>query len=51
MIPDPELGAHSYGEGSMEEEALADLRGAPRAYFEAFRLDCAMARSSMKTGT
>jgi hypothetical protein len=35
------------GEGNTEEEALADLRGALRAYFEAFGLDCALARPSI----
>ena len=34
----------AYGEGSAEEEAIADLREALRTYVEGFGLDDALAR-------
>jgi predicted RNase H-like HicB family nuclease len=52
MIPDLEQGGFTarvpdipaYGEGETEEEAIADLREALRAYIEAFGIDDAVAR-------
>lgn len=52
LIPDPEQGgftAHvpdipAYGEGETEDEAIADLRDALRAYIEAFGVDDAKSR-------
>ena len=52
MIPDHEFGGFTaripdipaYGEGVTEDEALADLREAVRAYIEAFGLDDALSR-------
>jgi predicted RNase H-like HicB family nuclease len=54
LIPDLELGGFTarvpdlpaYGEGETEEEAIADLKEAIRAYIEAFGLDDALARIS-----
>jgi predicted RNase H-like HicB family nuclease len=51
MIPDPEQGGYTarvpdipaYGEGRTEEEAIADLREALRAYVETFGLEDALA--------
>ena len=52
IIPDPEERGFTarvpdipaYGEGETEEEAMADLKEALRAYVEAFGLDDALAR-------
>ncbi len=52
IIPDVEQGGFTarvpdipaYGEGDTEEEAMADLREALRAYVEAFGLEDALAR-------
>jgi predicted RNase H-like HicB family nuclease len=52
LIPDREAGGFTarvpdipaYGEGSTEEEAIADLREALRAYVEAFGIEDALAR-------
>ena len=52
IIPDPDLGGFTaripdipaYGQGGIEEEALADLQEALRTYVEAFGLDDALAR-------
>ena len=52
IIPDPEEGGFTarvpdipaYGEGKTEEEAIADLKEALRAYVEAFGLEDALAR-------
>ncbi|HYM12877.1 MAG TPA: type II toxin-antitoxin system HicB family antitoxin [Bryobacterales bacterium] len=52
MIPDPERGGFTarvpdipaYGEGETEEQAIADLREALRAYVEAFGVEDALAR-------
>jgi predicted RNase H-like HicB family nuclease len=52
LIPDAELGGFTarvpdipaYGEGETEEEAIADLHEALRAYIDAFGLDDALAR-------
>lgn len=52
MIPDPEFGGFTAripdipacGEGATEDEALADLREAIRAYIDAFGLDDALSR-------
>jgi predicted RNase H-like HicB family nuclease len=52
LIPDAELGGFTarvpdipaYGEGNTEEEAIADLREALRAYVDAFGLQDALAR-------
>lgn len=52
LIPDPEEGGFTarvpdipaYGEGETEEEALADLKEALRAYIEAFGLEDALGR-------
>lgn len=52
LIPDPEQGIitarvpdlPAYGEGSTEEEALADLRVAIRGYIETFGLEDALSR-------
>lgn len=52
IIPDVEQGGFTarvpdipaYGEGSTEEEAIADLREALRAYVEAFGVEDAVAR-------
>jgi predicted RNase H-like HicB family nuclease len=52
LIPDPEQGgftAHvpdipAYGEGETEEEAIADLKDALRAYVEAFGVEDALSR-------
>jgi predicted RNase H-like HicB family nuclease len=52
IIPDLEQGGFTarvpdvpaYGEGDTEEEAIADLREALRAYVEAFGLEDALAR-------
>ena len=52
IIPDPELGGFTarlpdipaYGEGETEEEAIADLQEALRAYIEAFGVQDALAR-------
>lgn len=49
LIPEPDLGGYTarvpdiaaYGEGETEEEALADLKDALTAYWEAFVLDAA----------
>jgi predicted RNase H-like HicB family nuclease len=54
ITPDPELGGvtarvpdiPAYGEGDSEEEAIADLREAVRAYIEAFGLEAALSRLS-----
>lgn len=52
MIPDLEFGGFTaripdipaYGEGATEDEALADLHEAVRAYIDAFGLDDALSR-------
>ena len=52
LIPDPEVGGFTarvpdipaYGEGETEEDAIADLKDALRAYIEAFGLDETTAR-------
>jgi predicted RNase H-like HicB family nuclease len=52
IIPDPDQGGYTaripdipaYGEGSTEEDAIADLREALRAYIETFGLEDAFAR-------
>ena len=52
LIPDPEVGGYTarapdipaYGEGETEEDAIADLKQALRAYIDAFGLDEAAAR-------
>jgi len=52
IIPDPELGGFTarlpdipaYGEGETEDEAIADLEDAVRAYIEAFGLEAALSR-------
>jgi len=52
IIPDLELGGFAarvpdvpaYGEGETEEEAIADLKEALRAYIEAFGLEDALSR-------
>ncbi len=52
IIPDLELGGFTarapdipaYGEGETEEEAIADLKEALRAYIEAFGLEDALSR-------
>ncbi len=52
LIPDPELGGFTarvpdipaYGEGTTEEEAIADLKEALRGYVEAFGVEDALAR-------
>ena len=52
MIPDLEQGGFTarvpdipaHGEGGTEEEAIADLREALRAYIEAFGIEDAVAR-------
>lgn len=52
IIPDFEFGGFTarildipaYGEGSTEDEAIADLREAIAAYIEAFGIDDALAR-------
>ena len=52
IIPDPELGGFTarlpdipaYGEGETEDEAIADLHEALRAYIEAFGLEAAQSR-------
>lgn len=57
LIPDVEQGGFTacipdipaYGEGDTEEEALADLKEAVRAYVEAFGLEDALARISAPT--
>lgn len=57
IIPDPDLGGFTarvpdipaYGEGPTEEEAIADLKEALRAYVEAFGLDEALARLNPPT--
>lgn len=57
IIPDLELGGFTarvpdipaYGEGATEEEAIADLKEALRAYVEAFGLDEALARLNPPT--
>ena len=57
LIPDPEVGGFTarvpdipaYGEGDTEEEAIADLKEALRAYIDAFGLDDALARLNVPT--
>jgi predicted RNase H-like HicB family nuclease len=52
IIPDLELGGFTarvpdipaYGEGATEDEAMADLREAVKAYVEAFGMEDALAR-------
>lgn len=52
VIPDPDLGGFTarvpdipaYGEGSSEDEAIADLKEALAAYVEAFGVEDAIAR-------
>ena len=52
IIPDPDQGGFTarlpdipaYGEGDSEEEAVADLKKALRAYIEAFGIDDALSR-------
>ncbi len=52
LIPDPELGGYTarvpdipaFGEGETEDEAIADLKEALRAYVEAFGMDEATMR-------
>ena len=52
LIPDPEVGGYTarvpdippYGEGETEEDAIADLKDALRAYIDAFGLDETTAR-------
>lgn len=52
LIPDPDLGGFTarvpdipaYGEGSSEEEAIADLQEAIRGYIETFGLAVALDR-------
>lgn len=54
LIPDPEQGGFTaripdipaYGEGTTEDEAIADLKEAVRGYVEAFGLPDALARLS-----
>jgi predicted RNase H-like HicB family nuclease len=54
LIADPEQGGFTaripdlpaYGEGETEEEAIADLKEAVRAYIDAFGVDDALARIS-----
>lgn len=55
LIPDPEIGGFTaripdipaYGEGETEDEAIADLKEALRAYIGAFGLDDALARANV----
>jgi predicted RNase H-like HicB family nuclease len=55
LIPDPEIGGFTarlpdipaYGEGETEDEAIADLKEALRAYIEAFGIDDARARANV----
>ena len=55
LIPDPDLGGFTaripdipaYGEGETEDEAIADLQEALRAYIETFGLDDALARTNV----
>jgi predicted RNase H-like HicB family nuclease len=57
IIPDPEFGGFTarvpdipaYGEGSSEEEAIADLREALLAYVEAFGVEDAVSRVNAPT--
>jgi predicted RNase H-like HicB family nuclease len=57
LIPDPEEGGFTarvpnipaYGEGETEEEAIADLKEALRAYIAAFGLQDALARINAPT--
>ena len=57
IIPDPEVGGFTarvpdipaYGEGETEDDAIADLKEALRAYIEAFGLDDALAHVSQPT--
>ncbi len=57
LIPDTEQGGYTarvpdvpaYGEGDTEEEAIADLREALRAYVESFGLEDALARVNQPT--
>ncbi|MBL8233771.1 MAG: hypothetical protein JNL98_35060 [Bryobacterales bacterium] len=57
LIPDTEQGGFTarvpdipaYGEGSTEEEAIADLREALLAYIEEFGVEDAMARLNQPT--
>jgi predicted RNase H-like HicB family nuclease len=57
IIPDPEEGGFTarvpdipaYGEGSTEEEAIADLREALRAYVQVFGVEDALARVNAPT--
>jgi len=52
LIPDSEVGGYTarvpdipaYGEGETEEDAIADLKDALRAYIDAFGLDETTAR-------
>lgn len=52
LIPDPEEGGYTacvpdipaYGEGATEEEAIADLKEALRAFIDAVGLDDALSR-------
>ncbi len=52
LIPDPDAGGFTarlpdvpaYGEGETEEEAIADLRAALKAYIDAFGLEDATSR-------
>lgn len=55
LIPDFEIGGFTaripdipaYGEGETEDEAIADLKEALRAYIEAFGIDDALARANV----
>jgi predicted RNase H-like HicB family nuclease len=57
IIPDHEEGGFTarvpdipaYGEGTTEEDAIADLREALRAYVEAFGIEDALARVNAPT--
>lgn len=52
LIPDPQYGGFTarvpdlpaYGEGETEEEAIADLREAIRAYIEAYGIEETLSR-------
>lgn len=54
LIPDADLGGFTaripdipaYGEGETEAEAIADLKQAPRAYFDAFGVEDALSRAN-----
>lgn len=57
IIPDKELGGFTarlpdipaYGEGASEEDAIADLKEALKAYIESFGIEDALARLNSPT--